>query len=135
MRYEIIGDTMPAVEITFDAPGESMYTQSGGMAWMTEGVAMARHSPDPEYRRVCGTYRTVYSVGEQQVVSAGSHKQRGQNMSGRLLTKSGIWRKIEHTARKRISRRTYMQRGDHLVRDPMSLEAEPVLELPHENAA
>ena len=40
MRYEIIGNTMPAVEVTFDAPGEAMYTQSGGMAWMTEGVAM-----------------------------------------------------------------------------------------------
>ena len=24
----------------FDAPGESMYTQSGGMAWMTEGIKM-----------------------------------------------------------------------------------------------
>ena len=24
----------------FDAPGESMYTQSGGMAWMTEGISM-----------------------------------------------------------------------------------------------
>lgn len=31
---------MPAVEVLFDAPGESMYTQSGGMAWMTEGIAM-----------------------------------------------------------------------------------------------
>ncbi len=40
MRYEILGDTMPAVEVTFDAPGETMYTQSGGMAWMNEGVAM-----------------------------------------------------------------------------------------------
>ena len=40
MRYEIIGKTMPALEVTFDAPGESMYTQSGGMAWMSEGVAM-----------------------------------------------------------------------------------------------
>ena len=40
MQYRIIGDTMPAVEVIFDAPGESMYTQSGGMAWMSEGVAM-----------------------------------------------------------------------------------------------
>lgn len=31
---------MPAVEVMFDKPGESMYTQSGGMAWMTEGVEM-----------------------------------------------------------------------------------------------
>lgn len=40
MQYRIIGDTMPAVEVLFDAPGESMYTQSGGMAWMSEGIAM-----------------------------------------------------------------------------------------------
>ena len=40
MRYQVIGDTMPAVEVTFDQAGESMYTQSGGMAWMSEGVAM-----------------------------------------------------------------------------------------------
>lgn len=40
MQYRIIGDTMPAVEVLFDAPGESMYTQSGGMAWMTDGIAM-----------------------------------------------------------------------------------------------
>ncbi len=40
MRYRVIGDTMPVVEVVFDAPGESMYTQSGGMAWMSEGVSM-----------------------------------------------------------------------------------------------
>ena len=40
MKYQVIGDTMPAVEVTFDQPGESMYTQSGGMSWMSEGVSM-----------------------------------------------------------------------------------------------
>lgn len=40
MKYEVIGDTMPAVEVTFDQAGESMCTQSGGMAWMSEGIAM-----------------------------------------------------------------------------------------------
>ena len=40
MHYKIIGNTMPAVEVVFDAPGESMYTQSGGMAWMSEGISM-----------------------------------------------------------------------------------------------
>lgn len=40
MKYQILGNTMPAVEVTFDAPGESMYTQSGGMAWMSDGVEM-----------------------------------------------------------------------------------------------
>ena len=40
MRYQVIGDTMPAVEVIFDKAGETMYTQSGGMAWMSEGVSM-----------------------------------------------------------------------------------------------
>ncbi len=40
MRYEVLGDTMPAVEVVFDVAGESMYTQSGGMAWMSEGIEM-----------------------------------------------------------------------------------------------
>lgn len=40
MRFSVLGDTMPAVEVTFDRAGESMYTQSGGMAWMTEGIQM-----------------------------------------------------------------------------------------------
>lgn len=44
MKYQVIGDVMPAVEVTFDAPGESIFTQSGGMAWMTEGVEMSTNT-------------------------------------------------------------------------------------------
>jgi len=40
MQYKLIGTTMPAVEITFDQPGEKMITQSGGMAWMSADVSM-----------------------------------------------------------------------------------------------
>ena len=40
MKYQIVGSTMPAVEILFEQPGESMVTQSGGMAWMSDGVVM-----------------------------------------------------------------------------------------------
>ncbi|MCR5625438.1 MAG: TIGR00266 family protein, partial [Lachnospiraceae bacterium] len=40
MQYRIVGDTAPAVEIAFDSAGESMITQSGGMAWMTDGIEM-----------------------------------------------------------------------------------------------
>lgn len=39
MKYQLIGQTMPAVEVTLGR-GESMYTQSGGMAWMTDGISM-----------------------------------------------------------------------------------------------
>lgn len=44
MRYEIVGSTMPVVEVTFDAPGEGMFTQSGGMSWMTEGIEMSTNA-------------------------------------------------------------------------------------------
>ena len=44
MKYRVIGDTMPAVEVMFDTPGEGMYTQSGGMAWMTEGIEMSTNT-------------------------------------------------------------------------------------------
>lgn len=40
MQYRIVGNTMPAVEILFDQAGESMYTQSGGMVWQSDGIEM-----------------------------------------------------------------------------------------------
>lgn len=39
MQYDIFGGTLPAVEITLNK-GEGIYTQSGGMAWMTDDIAM-----------------------------------------------------------------------------------------------
>ncbi len=39
MRYEIFGGNFPAVNITLNR-GESIYTQSGGMSWMTQDIKM-----------------------------------------------------------------------------------------------
>ncbi len=39
MQYEIFGTTLPGVTITLQA-GESIYTQSGGMTWMSDGISM-----------------------------------------------------------------------------------------------
>lgn len=39
MDYKIIGNTVPAVEVNLNK-GESMYTQSGAMAWRTPGFKM-----------------------------------------------------------------------------------------------
>lgn len=39
MQYRIFGDSLPAVEFTFTR-GESIFTQSGGMTWMSDGFAM-----------------------------------------------------------------------------------------------
>lgn len=43
MNYEIIGKTVPAVEVTLN-PGEAMYTQSGGMSWQTQGIKMSTNA-------------------------------------------------------------------------------------------
>lgn len=43
MKYEVIGATVPAVEVTLNQ-GESMYTQRGGMAWQTEGIRMTTNA-------------------------------------------------------------------------------------------
>ena len=39
MHYRIFGTPMPAVTLTLDR-GEEIYTQSGGMTWMSEGFSM-----------------------------------------------------------------------------------------------
>lgn len=39
MQYEIFGGNLPAVTIKLNQ-GESIYTQSGGMSWMTAGIKM-----------------------------------------------------------------------------------------------
>lgn len=39
MKYEVWGSMMPAVTIGLEA-GESIYTQSGGMSWMTDQMEM-----------------------------------------------------------------------------------------------
>lgn len=39
MQYEIFGSPLPAVTLTMQ-PNESVYTQSGGLTWMTDGFKM-----------------------------------------------------------------------------------------------
>ena len=39
MRYEISGTTMQTVGVDL-APGETVYSQTASMAWMTDGVRM-----------------------------------------------------------------------------------------------
>ena len=40
MKYEVIGNTVPAVELTLNT-GEAIVSQSGGMTWQSEGIAMS----------------------------------------------------------------------------------------------
>ena len=43
MQYQIKGKVTPVVEVTLNS-GETMYTQSGGMAWQTEGIEMSTNT-------------------------------------------------------------------------------------------
>ena len=43
MEYKIIGQTVPIVEMKLNK-GETVYTQSGGMAYQTEGITMSTNA-------------------------------------------------------------------------------------------
>ena len=43
MDYKIIGETVPVVEMTLNK-GEKVYTQSGGMAYQSEGIEMSTNA-------------------------------------------------------------------------------------------
>ena len=43
MEYKIVGKTVPTVEMTLNK-GESIYTQSGGMTWQTQGIKMSTNA-------------------------------------------------------------------------------------------
>ena len=43
MQYEILGKTVPVVEVTLNK-GETMFTQSGGMSWQTDGIKMSTNA-------------------------------------------------------------------------------------------
>ena len=43
MNYKIIGQTVPVVEMTLNK-GEKLYTQSGGMAYQSEGISMSTNA-------------------------------------------------------------------------------------------
>ena len=43
MQYRIIGQTVPAVECILNKR-ESMYTQSGGMIWQSQGISMSTNA-------------------------------------------------------------------------------------------
>ena len=73
MKYRIIGTTIPAVEIKFDAPGETMYTQSGGMSWMSEGISMSTNTRGGFMKGLGRMF-----AGESMFTWSGSSDRRGR---------------------------------------------------------
>lgn len=43
MKYQIQGQTVPTVAVTLNR-GESVYTQTGGMTWQTDGISMTTNA-------------------------------------------------------------------------------------------
>lgn len=43
MQYKVNGNVMPVVEMFLNT-GESIYTQTGGMCWMSDGIAMSTNA-------------------------------------------------------------------------------------------
>lgn len=43
MEYKIVGATLPAVEVCLNQ-GETMFTQSGGMSWQSDGIEMTTNA-------------------------------------------------------------------------------------------
>ena len=43
MEYKIIGETVPVVEMKLNR-GETIFTQSGGMAYQSEGISMSTNA-------------------------------------------------------------------------------------------
>ena len=43
MQYKVFGHPFPAVSIRMNR-GESVYTQSGGMSWMTDSISMTTNT-------------------------------------------------------------------------------------------
>ena len=43
MDYQILGKTVPAIEVTLNK-GESIYSQNGGMTWQTTGINMTTNA-------------------------------------------------------------------------------------------
>ena len=43
MQYKVLGQTVPVVEMNLEK-GETIYTQSGGMAYQTEGIEMSTNA-------------------------------------------------------------------------------------------
>lgn len=51
MNYEILGKTVPVVEVTLNK-GEAMYSQTGGMSWQSDGITMKTNAKGGLFRSI-----------------------------------------------------------------------------------
>lgn len=96
MKYEIIGNIMPVVEVTFENTHESMITQSGGMSWMDEGVSMETNMKGGFLKSVSRAFAgesmfiVTYSTSKPNTKIAFSSTVPGEIMPIRIEDHNGI---------------------------------------------
>lgn len=89
MRYEIHGTTMQSLDVHLDA-GESMYTESGGMAWMRGNVEMKTNTRGGLMaglgRKLAGEslFMTTYTSKERDALVVFTPEAPGKIMDFRL---------------------------------------------------
>lgn len=75
MKYEIIGGNLPAVVLELDR-GEQVFSETGGMAWMTDGVSMETNMEGGLFK---GLARAV--SGESMFLVTYSAQQNGSKIT------------------------------------------------------
>ena len=79
MKYEIFGDSLPAVTIQLNE-GESVYTQSGGLAWMSSDVTMTTEIGTGAGGKLKGLLRSVVT-GESLFKATYTAESDGQSFT------------------------------------------------------
>lgn len=83
MKYELQGDTLPVVILTLEA-GESIFTESGGMSWMSDGFEMKTNMEGGFFggiaRKLAGEslFMTTYTLNEASGIIAFSSSFPGK---------------------------------------------------------
>lgn len=83
MKYELRGDTLPVVILTLEQ-GESVFTESGGMSWMSEGFEMKTNMKGGIFGGIARTlageslFMTTYTMNEASGIIAFSSSFPGK---------------------------------------------------------
>ena len=85
MKYNLIGSTMPALEVTFERAGEAMFTQSGGMIWQTEGINMSTNARGGLARSLGRMAWMTENIAMDSNMRGGLGKSIGRMFSGESL--------------------------------------------------
>lgn len=96
MKYQMIGNITPAVQINFDQKGQAMYTQSGAMSWMSDGVKANANMKGGLGRSIGrlfsgeSLFMTTYTAEQDQTMVAFSSTVPGEIVAVNLDESPGL---------------------------------------------